>query len=56
MRLDSYCVVKDVDALYQEFLAQGVQVKSPPETQEWGMRDMTLIDPDGHELGFGTAV
>ncbi len=42
--------VQDVDAWYLEFRNKGVPVKEPPNESLQGLRDMTLIDPDGNKL------
>lgn len=49
-----YVYVADVDALYAELLALGVALPHAPVTQtEYGCRDFTLDDPDGHLIAFG---
>ena len=40
-----------LDDLYQEFLAQGIQVDTPPHDEPWE-RSMALIDPDGYTVEF----
>jgi catechol 2,3-dioxygenase-like lactoylglutathione lyase family enzyme len=40
---------EDVDALYAEFIANGVKAK-PPEDRAWGMREFYVIDPSGNLL------
>ena len=44
--------VSNVDALYQEFLAKGAHVLSPPVSHPWGLRDFRLIDLEGNRLTF----
>jgi uncharacterized glyoxalase superfamily protein PhnB len=46
--------VADVDAWYAEFHGKGVAVKEPPSQSIQGLRDMTVIDPDGNMLRFCT--
>ena len=48
----AYLVVGDVDALWEELRAKGVDVQRPEETP-WGTREMTIVDPDGSQLRFG---
>jgi len=51
-----YVFVNDVDALYEEFKGKGIDMFSPPETQDYGMREFEVSDPNGHFLIFGKGV
>jgi uncharacterized glyoxalase superfamily protein PhnB len=51
----AYLIVADVDALYREISARGIQPSEPPGDTEWNAREMTVIDPDGNKLRFSTA-
>lgn len=42
----------DVDGLYRQALAQGLQPDFAPEDAAWGERYFHITDPDGHELSF----
>ena len=44
--------VSDVDALYDQAIAQGLHPETSPRDAEWGERYFYLTDPDGHELSF----
>jgi uncharacterized glyoxalase superfamily protein PhnB len=46
--------VADVDAWYAEFQGKGVAVQEPPSQSVQGLRDMTVVDPDGNKLRFCT--
>ena len=46
--------VPDVDAWYAEFQSKGVPVKEPPNESLQGLRDMTVVDPDGNKLRICT--
>jgi catechol 2,3-dioxygenase-like lactoylglutathione lyase family enzyme len=48
----AYIVVDDVDALYRTIRARGVDVDDPPQDAPWGVREMSLADPDGNRLRF----
>ena len=48
-----YIFVFDVHKLYVHYLKQGVEVVVPLESQEYGMLDFDVKDPDGHILAFG---
>lgn len=48
------CVfVRDVDSVYAEFVARGVELVKPPQNYDYGMRDFDVLDPDGNQLTFG---
>lgn len=44
--------VRDVDALFEEFVSRGVPIELPPCDQSWGNREMYVRDPDGNSLRF----
>lgn len=46
--------VPDVDAWYAEFQHRGAPVEEPPNETLQGLRDMTIIDPDGNKLRICT--
>lgn len=41
----------DLDALYEELVAKGVEFHEPPHDEPWE-RSMTALDPDGHAVEF----
>ncbi len=47
---------KGVDVLYDQLIARGVAIEEPIADQPYGMRDFTVIDPDGHRLVFGQSI
>jgi catechol 2,3-dioxygenase-like lactoylglutathione lyase family enzyme len=46
--------VPHVDDWYAELLGKGVSVKEPPCESIEGLRDMTVVDPDGNQLRICT--
>jgi catechol 2,3-dioxygenase-like lactoylglutathione lyase family enzyme len=49
-----YLYVDDPDALFREWSAAGPEgCLEGPEDREWGMREMTYVDPDGNLLRIG---
>jgi catechol 2,3-dioxygenase-like lactoylglutathione lyase family enzyme len=46
-----YFGAPDVDAVYRELLAKGLEVK-PPKVAPYGMKQLYLSDPDGYALCF----
>ena len=47
--------VDDVDALHEELRERGAEIRQPPTTMDWGVREMNVGDLDGHRLRFSTA-
>ena len=46
--------VSNVDEWYDELKGNGVSVKEPPNESLQGLRDMTLVDPDGNTIRICT--
>ena len=46
-------LVGDVDELYAYHSATGVEIVAPPGDRDYGLRDYSVRDLDGYELGFG---
>jgi uncharacterized glyoxalase superfamily protein PhnB len=44
--------VNELDELYDDVVAQGVEVVQPPETMEWGMRAFMIHDCNGALVMF----
>ena len=44
--------VSDVDAFYEQAIAQGLHPDATPRDAPWGERYFHITDPDGHELSF----
>ena len=44
--------VSDADALYEELLANGAKILGPPVSRPWGLRDFTVVDPEGNRITF----
>jgi catechol 2,3-dioxygenase-like lactoylglutathione lyase family enzyme len=45
-------VVEDVDAIYNDLKAKGIEFNGEPADQDWGARLVGLKDPDGNNLYF----
>jgi len=48
-----YVVVDDADAHFERAKAAGAQIVREPVTQDYGGRDSTCKDPEGHVWAFG---
>ncbi len=42
--------VEGVDAYYEEWIANGVEIKRPPRNEPWVSRTFDLIDPFGNTI------
>ncbi len=42
--------VDDIDAVHARLVAAGVVFSRPPETEDWGGRVASFLDPDGNLL------
>lgn len=48
-----YIFVDECDAYYAEITAKGAKTQTPPQDQEYGMRDFIIEDLDGNLIGIG---
>ena len=44
----------EIDDYCNQIKRKGAIVKVEPENRPYGMRDFTVLDPDGNHLSFGT--
>jgi uncharacterized glyoxalase superfamily protein PhnB len=49
----AHALVENVDEVYQEFVDRGAEILSPIANRPWGIRDFTVVTPDGHRIVFG---
>lgn len=47
--------VDDVDELHAEYVDRGADIRRAPVDLPWGVREMNVIDPDGHRIRFSTS-
>ena len=48
--------VTDVDVIYENAIAQGIETTDKPRDAEWGERYFHVTDPDGHEISFAKPI
>jgi catechol 2,3-dioxygenase-like lactoylglutathione lyase family enzyme len=48
-----YVFVSNVDALHQELMGRGCPIELAPFDTDYGMREMSVRDPDGNRITFG---
>ena len=51
--LDAYLLVEDVDGVYAEYVAKGVEFARGLGDMPWGLREFVVKDCDGRLLAFG---
>ena len=51
-----YVFAVGVDALHAQLAARGCPIESAPQDYFYGMREMSVRDPDGNRLTFGEEV
>lgn len=49
----AHALVENVNEVYAEFIERGAKVLSPIANKPWGIRDFTVVTPDGHRIVFG---
>ena len=49
----AHCLVENVDEIYAEFNNRGAAILSRVANKPWGIREFTVITPDGHRIAFG---
>ena len=52
----AYFWVRDVDALYEEFNANGADITEKPTDRAYGIREIYVRDLDGHLICFGSDI
>jgi uncharacterized glyoxalase superfamily protein PhnB len=52
----AHALVENVDAVYEEFNDRGAKILSPIADKPWGIRDFTVVTPDGHRIVFGSLI
>ena len=49
----AHVVIKNVDEVYAEFIERGAKILSRIENKPWGIREFSVVTPDGHRIVFG---
>ena len=52
----AHALIENVDQVYDEFISRGAQILSKIENKPWGIREFSVITPDGHRITFGQLV
>jgi len=49
----AHCLVENVDEVYQELIDRGAKILSLIGNKPWGIRDFSIVTPDGHRITYG---
>jgi hypothetical protein len=49
----AHILVEDADNVYQELTDRGAQITSRISSKPWGLREFSVITPDGHRITYG---
>ena len=52
----AHTLVENIDDVYTEFIARGAKILSEIENKPWGIRDFSVVTPDGHRIVFGQVI
>ena len=52
----AHAIVENVDEVYEELIERGAQILSKIENKPWGIREFSVVTPDGHRIGFGQVI
>ena len=52
----AHALIENVDEVYAEFTDRGAQILSPIGNRPWGIRDFSVVTPDGHRMTFGQLI
>ena len=52
----AHVVIENVDDVYAEFIERGAKILSPIESKHWGIREFSIVTPDGHRITFGQVI
>jgi len=49
----AHALIENVDEIYQEFIDRGATILSSIESKPWGIREFSVVTPDGNRIVFG---
>lgn len=49
----AHALVENVDEVYAEFRERGAAILSAIGNKPWGIREFSVVTPDGHRITFG---
>jgi len=52
----AHALIENVDEVYKEFIDRGATVLSSLENKPWGIREFSVVTPDGHRIVYGQLI
>ena len=52
----AHVLVENVDEVYGELTGRGAKILSQIEDKAWGIRELSVVTPDGHRIAFGQII
>ena len=52
----AHALVENVDEVHTEFIERGAKILSPIGDKPWGIREFSVVTPDGHRITFGQLI
>lgn len=52
----AHVIVENVDEVYLELIDRGATILSTIENKPWGIREFSVLTPDGHRISYGQEI
>ena len=52
----AHALIENVDEVYEELTERGAKILSPIANQPWGIREFSIVTPDGHRIVYGQLI
>ncbi len=52
----AHVLTENVDEVYEEFIGRGAKILSVISNKPWGIREFSIVTPDGHRIVFGQLI
>lgn len=52
----AHVIVENVDEVYEELIERGAKILSQIANKPWGIREFSVVTPDGHRISFGQEI
>ena len=52
----AHVLIENVDEVYEELIERGAKILSPIANKPWGIREFSVVTPDGHRISYGQVI
>jgi uncharacterized glyoxalase superfamily protein PhnB len=52
----AHALIENVDEVYEELIDRGAKILSTIANKPWGIREFSVVTPDGHRIAFGQLI